>query len=215
MKKIIYLIMCICLMLSIFCVSCFATNEPTETDETVTEEVGAEETDIFSRIYEFWQSNEAEIITVASSAVLIVLNVFLRLSNKALDKGQTNAIGGINQLIEGFNVMDTDLATIKAEFVSLVGALKDVVEQIGELKASDTSFAEKIAETNSIIQGLVEKELLQNTALMEVLSSVYVNSNALPQGVKDLVVLKRTENMRIVEEANEIAHPTSGGTDNV
>lgn len=224
MRKILYLIMCMCLVMAIFSVTCFATDEPVNadeivTDETVTDEAvtdEAAEADIFSRIYEFWQSHQSEIVTLATSAVLIVLNIFLRLSNKELDKGQTNAIGGINQLIEGFNVMDTDLTTIKAEFERLVVSVKDIVNQIGELKASDSSFAEKIAETNAIIQGLVEKELLQNTALMEVLSSVYVNSNALPQGVKDLVVMKRTENMRIVEEANEIAHHnTSGGKGNV
>lgn len=232
-KRIFCILMCICLILSVFSISCFATDEDvadvpiTEESENGTESpVADEETapDVFTRIYEFWEAHEAEIITVASSVVLIILNILSRISNNTLSKSQNDTIGGVNQLIEGYNTFSDAFEKIRVDFAEVVkttkqinshlmNAMNEVVATIAELKSSDASFADKITQTNAVIQELVEKEMLQNNALMEVLSSVYVNSKALPQGVKDLVVMKRTENMRIVEEANEIAHPHHNNVD--
>ena len=232
MKKIILFFISVCLILSVFGITCFAEGEDVDTpmldeSQSITESSVTDDepsVNVFTRIYEFWEAHEAEIITIGSSAVLIVLNILSRISGKTLNRSQNDTIGGLNQLIEEFNKLSVSITNIKSDFseviknskeinAQLIKVMRDVLSAMSDLKTSDEAFTEKITKANVIIQELVEKEMLQNNALMEVLSSVYVNSKALSQGVKDLVVMKRTENMRIVEEANEIAHPHHNNVD--
>ena len=226
MKKIVLFLTILCLMLSVFAVSVFAEGEEIEADETVTDEVetpeaeepeAEESANVFTRIYEFWIAHEAEIITAASSIVLIVLNVLTGKSNKVLNSAQNDTIGGVNQLIDAYDGLKDKFAKVTEAFNELKGdsetlfkevsaVMTEVTKTIKDLKQTDTELAAKLNAADSTIQQLIEKEIQQNNALMDVLSSVYVNANGIPQGVKDIVTLKRAENIRIAEEAHEIAH---------
>ena len=221
MKKIVLFLTILCLMLSVFAVSVFAEGEEIEADETVTEESAVDETEtsenVFTRIYEFWMAHEAEIITAASSIVLIVLNVLTGKSNKVLNSAQNDTIGGVNQLIDAYDTSKEKFGGVEKAFgelkqdsealaKELSAAIKTITETVSILTETDGELAAKLKSTNKTITALVEKEIAQNNALMDVLSSVYVNANGIPQGVKDLVTLKRAENIRIAEEAHEIAH---------
>jgi predicted RND superfamily exporter protein len=227
MKKIILFVSILCLMLTFFSVSVFAEGEEIVTDETVTEEPAVDETEtgetetsanVFTRIYEFWLAHEAEIITAASSVVLIVLNVLTGKSSKVLNVAQNDTIGGVNRLIEayddikdGFGGVTKAFAELKDDseklFKELSSAINTITETVTKLMETDAELAAKLNNSNKVITDLVEMEMLQNNALMDVLSSVYVNANGIPQGVRDLVTLKRAENIRIANEAHEIAHP--------
>lgn len=227
MKKIILFVSILCLMLTFFSVSVFAEGEEIVTEETVTEEPAVDETEtdetetsanVFTRIYEFWLAHEAEIITAASSVVLIVLNVLTGKSNKALNNAQTDTIGGVNRLIDayedikvGFGGVTKAFDEMKKDsdklFKELSSAITTITETFTKLTETDVELAAKLKKSNDVVAALVEMEMLQNNALMDVLSSVYVNANGIPQGVRDLVTLKRAENIRIASEAHEIAHP--------
>ena len=227
MKKIILFVSILCLIFTLFSVSVFAEGEEIVTDETVTEEPAVDETEtdetemsenVFTRIYEFWLAHEAEIITAASSIVLIVLNVLTGKSNKLLNNAQTDTIGGVNQLIDAYDTIKEKFGGVEKAFgelkqdsealaKELSAAIKTITETVSKLTATDEALAAKLKGTNDTITALVEKEIAQNNALMDVLSSVYVKANGIPQGVRDIVTLKRAENIRIAEEAHEIAHP--------
>lgn len=227
MKKLLLFLICACLISTLFGFACFAD---AETPETVTDEVvppetdevepGETEPDIFSRLYEFFVENKEMILTTVSSVVLLVFNALTRNKANKISLDQENTIGGVNQLIEAYETLLKAFENIKGNIADIRGevatALNNIAKIVEDLKETDSTLADDLNKASTVIEGMLEQEMLQNNALMDVLSSVYANST-LPRSVKELVVLKRNENIRINETAQNIVHPkvTEGGANDV
>lgn len=215
MKRIIYyLLVFVTLFALVGSVSAFADEVDTDT-ETITEEVTETvEPTIFTRLYEAFEENKTNVFTVASGAILFIFSILFRkdvsVSSKVIVDGiakviakgdlteeQQNAIvGGLNEMVDGYN-------DIKLQSTIVKDRIDEFAVEMGD-----------ITKTISVIIALLDKGIHQNAAIMDVLSSVYVNNNALPQGIKDFVSLKRTENAKLVHEAAVLEQKTEGGTTN-
>lgn len=215
MKRIIYyLLVFVTLFALVGSVSAFADEGDTDT-ETITEEVTETvEPTIFTRLYEAFEENKTNVFTVASGAILFIFSILFRkdvsVSSKVIVDGiakviakgdlteeQQNAIvGGLNEMVDGYN-------DIKLQSTIVKDRIDEFAVEMGD-----------ITKTISVIIALLDKGIHQNAAIMDVLSSVYVNNNALPQGIKDFVSLKRTENAKLVHEAAVLEQKTEGGTTN-
>lgn len=226
MKKLLLFFICTCLISTLFGFACFAETETPETvtDEVVTpeaDEAGPDETepDIFSRLYEFFVENKEMILTTVSSVVLLVFNALTRNKANKISLDQENTIGGVNQLIEAYETLLKAFENIKGNITDIrsevATALNNIAKIVEDLKETDSTLADDLNKASAVIEGMLEQEMLQNNALMDVLSSVYTNST-LPKSVKDLVALKRNENIRINEKAQTIVRPkTEGGASDV
>lgn len=184
MKKIIKFLLCFVLVFTILSpITAFAA------------EVGASEeeitgNDIFSRVWEFVEANKSEVVSAAGSALLLIAGAISKAGNskenkklgeqlniiqgdtQGTTKAQSSIIDVVNQMIIGYNEMKESNGYLKNGYEDMKSAY-----EINALKEDDRNR-------------LIGAVMVQNTALLEILSSVYVHNKNLPQGVKDLVVLK-------------------------
>jgi hypothetical protein len=65
-----------------------------------------------------------------------------------------------------------------------------------DMKAAYEANALKEDDRNRLIGAV----MVQNTAILEILSSVYVHNKNLPQGVKDLVILKYANTQKAISD---------------
>ena len=219
MKRIICIFFAFVLMFTLLGTTAFA-EEPIE-EVAVTEETESNET-IFTRLYEAYLGNKSEVFTVCGSALLFVLGMFFKKSSTASakqivdgiarvlaktdlsDEKQNAIVGGLNEMVDGYNDIKLQSTIVKDRVDAFASDMATVLE-------SNISLEEKIDRFFNVIVALMDKEIHQNEEVMDVLSSVYSNSEALPKGIKDYVALKRSENARLVQEANQIVHSGEGG----
>lgn len=183
------------------------------------------EPNIFTRLYEAFTSNKTDIFTIGGSAILLVLSLILRKDVGATSKNvvdgiarvlsktdvsnekQDAIVGGLNEMVDGYNEIKSQSEAVKKEIDRFGTQINDIIK-------SNESLEVKVDHFFTIIVSLMDKEILQNAEVMEVLSSVYANNQALPQGIKDFVALKRTENAKLVQEASVLVHKDEGGNNN-
>ncbi len=192
MKKKILLIFTCLLVLIAFCVTpiqCLAleaesgTGEPTDTTEAdlpteeqmPSESVSAPSTahTIFTRVYEYCVENKTEVLGLVGDAVIFILAIFVKLRNDKKTKEIANVLG---------TVKDDTKGTASAQ-TSVVGAVNGMIDSYNGMREA----YEKYESTEDDRNRLVGAVMVQNTALLEILQTVYVNNKNLPQGTKDLV----------------------------
>ncbi len=180
MKKILLLVCCI-LCLLLIQIPCFAT-ETTEnamvTKEeahAVSQEDNAQHT-LFSRVWEYCLENKTEAIGLAGDAVIFALAIFVKLRN---DK-RTKVIASDLKIVKG------DASGTASKQTSVVDAVNNMIVGYNGMRET----YEKYENTENDRNRLVGAVMVQNTALLEILTTVYVNSKNLPQGVKDLINVK-------------------------
>ncbi len=205
MKKRILLILACMISVIMLCASpltCFAA-EASET-ETPTEEISAEDTveieesapedapadapvvetpapsitqhTIFTRVWEYCVTNKTEVLGLAGDAVIFMLAIFVKLRN---DK-RTKHIESDLKVVKG------DASGTAQSQTSVVGAVNHMIDGYNEMRQSYEKY-ELIEDDRNKLVGAV---MVQNTAILEILSTVYLNNKNMPQGVKDLVMLK-------------------------
>lgn len=146
--------------------------------------------DIFTRLWEFIEANRSEVISAAGSGILLIAGAISKAANskenkrlgdqlniiqgdtQGTTKAQSSIIDVVNQMIVGYNEMRESNGYLKSGYEDMKTAY-----ELNALKEDDRNR-------------LIGAVMVQNTALLEILSSVYVHNKNLPQGVKDLVVLK-------------------------
>lgn len=182
---------------------------------------------IFDRIYEFVCDNKTDLISFGGSLVVIIFGIFSKkgsssnaLSIKSMlskvqgeaEKGndtQLAIVQGLNQMIDGYNNIK-DLCTKMFErYEEMFNAVSVILKSNGDLvdniKFFNSELATKLFAENKELKTLLEKEFTQNSSIIEILTSVYVNSKSLPQGVKDLVQIKHAQNLQLEDEAKTIS----------
>jgi hypothetical protein len=159
---------------------------------------------IFTRVWEFVEENKTECVSGAGSLLLLIVSGAVKIANSKASKKlseqlnivQTQAqedsrvknnvlssiINAVNQMISGYNVMKESNDYLKTGYEDMKTAY-----EINATKEDDRNR-------------LIGAVMVQNTALLEILSSVYVHNKNLPQGVKDLIILKYANAMKALSD---------------
>ena len=152
---------------------------------------------LFTRVWEFLCKYPEETASVAGSLILVVLNLLLKhsWSKSAKDTkenlkaikgevaetlgGQKSVVDITNKMIDGYNALSQSYDT-----------MKEAYDQYGAIEG----------ERNRVVGAV----LATNSAILEILSAVYINSKNLPQGVKDLVTLKYANCLKTLEDDKQL-----------
>lgn len=191
MKKIIAIFISVFVCVSLLNMTCFAEDVTeysvdediaVEAEEEVTEEADESKDstwdDLFSRVFEFSAKYRLELLELTGSSVIVLVASLLEKRRKK-DADDTMKDIGI--------VKGASTNTERSQ-----GAVVDVINSMitGYNKMRDSyEKYEGVEDDRNRLLGAV---FVQNTAVLEILMSVYVNNKNLPQGVKDLVTLRYT-----------------------
>jgi predicted nuclease with TOPRIM domain len=137
---------------------------------------------------------------LGNSSKSLVSSIATVLSKTDMSAERQEAIvGGLNEMIDGYEDIKKQSDYVKEK-------MSEFVEVINEVSKSNAGLETKLADTYNGVVTLIEKLVLQNAEIMDVLDSVYVNNRALSQGVKDFVALKHSENGKLVQETISFIH---------
>lgn len=152
---------------------------------------------LFTRIWEFVTTYSGETLSVVGSVILLILNLILKHAGsktskdtkKALETikgeveetlgGQNSVVDVVNNMIDGYNGLSKRYDAMKESY-DLYGQTED--------------------ERNRVVGAV----LATNTAILEILTTVYVNSKNLPQGVKDIVNLKYANCLKTLDDDKQL-----------
>lgn len=205
MKK-IYSIMVALVMVLTLCIGIGAT-EVTDTDfeaaeivteeiteaveESTTEELTEEEYHtLFTRLWEYCMTYKTEIVGVVGDIAIFVLALFIKLRN---DKRTANIAQGI------ISIKGDTTDTTKAQ-TSVVGVVNEMVDGYNALKQSYDKYGETEDDRNRVVGTLVA----QNAAMLEILTTITVNNKNLPQGIKDIVMLKYANCLKALDDDEKL-----------
>ena len=164
-------------------ITCFA-------EEIVEISVESKTTDIFTRIWEFVEENKTEAVSAAGSVLLLVAGGVVKIANskeakklgellnsiqgdtKRTNNAQASIIDVANQMIVGYNKMDESCG--------------DLIEGYKDMKTVYEQNVSKEDDRNRLIGAM----MVQMTTLIEMFCAVFVHNKNLPQGAKDLIILK-------------------------
>ena len=190
-KTILTMLFCIVIVTTL-CAFPVAAEDVTEAAETYEVIDAAIDPTLFTRIWEFVGQYPEETVTVVGTLALAVMNFFIKKGNvknskdtkKLLDVanetlgGQNAVVGVVNDMIEGYNGLAQKYEAMKEKY-DLYGATED--------------------ERNRLVGAV----LATNTAILEILATVYPNSK-LPQGVKDIVNLKYANCLKMLDDDTQL-----------
>ena len=152
---------------------------------------------VFTRVWEFVTTYSGETLSVVGSVILLILNLILKHSSSKMSKetkktlenikgeveetlgGQNSVVDVANRMIDGYNGMSQKY-----------DAMKESYDQYGAMDG----------ERNRVVGAV----FATNAAILEILTTVYVNSKNLPQGVKDLVNLKYANCLKTLEDDKQL-----------
>jgi hypothetical protein len=165
------------------------TPTDTITDETITE-VGTEiYNTIFTRIFEFIEYHKDTIIMVLGfcGSIVITLQEIKRKkkTDNGMDEKQTQVLSNLAGITNSQNGV-----------VDVVNALINGYEQ---MKNKYTEYESAEDDRNKLVGAV----MVQNEAILEILATVYANSN-LPRGVKDLISLKYAHCVAALDEDEKL-----------
>lgn len=169
MKKVITFIIILTLAFAIFAVPASAAGSATE---AATDIINA----VLNRVFEWWEANKAEILAACSGLGAAISGAIVWYKSKkpfiSLITSAKTTDERENALIKGYNEM--------------VDAVKAHTE---EVKAFRTELAE--------VKGYVINTEDIEAHIAKVLSTVYTNSIALPQGVKNMINVECAQAMTV------------------
>lgn len=161
-----------------------ALTDTTESEsEPLTEEEDEELTAtfnlLFQRVYEYAVEHKTELLGLLGDAVIFILALLLKSRISFIKKTATETNDSQSSVVDVVNNM-----------VDGYNALQHTYEKYGATED----------DRNRVVGALVA----QNTAILEILTTVYVNSKNLPQGVKDLVNLKYANCLKALEDDEQL-----------
>lgn len=223
MKRIIYFLLVFTVAVAIFGSTIAFAEEVIEGAEAPSSEAVSDEVNLFTRLYEAFVDNKTDIFTLGGSAVLFVISLLLKKDVGATSKNvidniarvlsktdisveqQQAIVSGLNEMVDGYNEIKEQSQNVSKRLFEFERDMTAVLE-------SNTALETKITECFALMTALLEKGMMQNADVMEVMTAVYSNTK-LPQGIKDFVVLKRTDSARLVKEATDMVRGEEGGAD--
>lgn len=185
MKKVITFVVILCVLLFAFSVCTYAQEANIEAGITMST--------VYDRAIEWWKENEDEISTVVSFVATALFAMFIKkikagildltVKIKSLISTSTNSTNKQDELILGFN--------------GQIDVIEKLVSENSALKAINEQNAKEIVATKQEIAHIAH-----------ILTTVYTNSKALPQGVRDMINIECAQCMRIAagEPENDEVH---------
>lgn len=198
MKKKLALILCV--ILGVMCagrgvhLAVTATDvteevtEPAETENAETGPISDGESDlhtIYTRLWEYCNENRTELLGLVGDALIFVLAVFIKIKNDRKTKAITSDLA----------VVKSDASGTHSSQNSVIGAVNSMIDGYNSMRETYERYEGLEDDRNKLIGAV----FVQNTAILEILTTVYANSKNMPQGVKDLVNLKYANCLKALE----------------
>lgn len=152
---------------------------------------------LFTRIWEYVNANSTKIIGIAGDAAIFILAVFFNTKNNR--KAKTLAGDLMQTKSDTYQILNGQGSVVEA-VNGMIDAYNNLSEEYQKLKKSYDEYGATEGDRNRVVGALVA----QNTAILEILTTVYVNSKNLPQGVKDLVNLKYANCLKSLEDDEQL-----------
>lgn len=145
----------------------------------------------FGRVLEYAEKYKVEILGVVGDMMIFIVVVVL----KGAFKRKNSAMSDELAAIKGHT------ATAKSQQSAMVGAMNQLIDGYNAMKGSYDKY-ESVEDDRNKLVGAV---MVQNTAILDILQTVYANSKNLPQGVKDVITLKYANALRALGEDKTLA----------
>lgn len=157
-------------------ITCFAT-------ELAAEGVEVSYHTIFTRLWEFVEENKTEVVSAIGSGLVLLASAVVKGVNSKENKKLTDALSVIRNDTAG---------TTKAQG-SIIGVINQMITGNNTMTEKFDKMY-KAYEENQTIENdrnrLLGAMMVEVTAILEMISSVYVHNKNLPQGIKDLCILQ-------------------------
>ena len=188
MKRIKYLLFAIVMVL--FLLPVHASAETIEESLPPPTEEVVEEHTLFTRLWEYVEENSAELIDYAIGVASVIL---LWVVKSLSGKGNAKVLKRLDSVKR-----DTDSTTnTQGAVIETVGKM---VAGYNELRESYERYGATEDDRNRVVGALVA----QNTAILEILTTVYCNNSNLPQGAKDLVQLTYANCLKTLDNDEQV-----------
>ncbi len=155
----------------------------------LTEDAAARHT-LFSRLFDYCSANKTELLGLAGDGFVLGLALFIK---RRFDK-KTAATHRTLDAVMG------DTAGTARSQASLVGTVNEMIDSYNKMR--ELYEANQGAEEER--SRLVGAVMVQNTALLEILSTVYLNNQNLPQGVKTMILTLMANCKRTLAEEDSL-----------
>ena len=138
---------------------------------------------IFTRLWEFVEENKTEVVSAIGSGLVLLASAVVKGVNSKENKKLTDALSVIRNDTAG---------TTKAQG-SIIGVINQMITGNNSMTEKFDKMY-KAYEENQTIENdrnrLLGAMMVEVTAILEMISSVYVHNKNLPQGIKDLCILQ-------------------------
>ncbi len=152
---------------------------------------------LFSRLWEFVKQYSTEVVTAIGSAALFVLNFLLKNSNKKSADATKRSLSDISNVVSGTS---NGQAAVIGVINNLVDGYNELKSNYDKMKESYDTYGAAESERNRVVGAV----FATNTAILEILTTVYANNRNLPQGVKDLVNLQYANCLKTLENDEQL-----------
>ena len=163
---------------------------PASENEPVEEPDGAEgeavDADIFTRVFEFVETNIDEILTGLLTVVMCVLSHFI-------SKGKGTLISGIGRVLKSQGGVE-NASKIVSEAVAKLDARQEQLNRYYE------EYSKNESERNKVTAAL----LVEVMALIETNHIAYINNSNIPQSMKNLMTSKYARCLSVINDDAEL-----------
>lgn len=146
---------------------------------------------IFSRLWEYLTENTKEVLTVVGDVLLAAVAIFIKIRSDRNTKDISEDVRSIKGESSDIHISQGSIVGVVNKMVDGYNGMRDVYDK--------NQYTEEAR--NKLVGAL----LIQTTAILEFLNTVYVHNKNLPQGVKDIVSLKYAKCLKALEDEEALA----------
>ena len=150
-----------------------------------------------TRLVEYWATYRAEIVSAMGTVILFVISLLVKTMN---DKKTRQIASNVLTIKKGTETNVSAQADVVDRMNALIDEFNKLSDEYKALKASYDAYGATEDDRNRVVGALVA----QTTAVLEILTTVYVNSKNLPQGVKDIVSLKYANCLKSLDDDTQL-----------
>lgn len=152
---------------------------------------------LFTRIWEFVSTYSGETLSAVGSVILLILNLILKHSSSKMSKETKKTLENIKGEVEETLGGQNSVVVVANK---MIDGYNDMSQKYDAMKESYDQYGATEGERNRVVGAV----FATNAAILEILTTVYVNSKNLPQGVKDLVNLKYANCLKTLEDDKQL-----------
>lgn len=154
------------------------------------EDLDAEPETLFTRMFEFVDAHRQMIVMcigfIFSIAIAVKDGCKQKKTNVASDEKQSNILSGVNGVVSSQN--------------GVIDAVNQLSIGYERMKTAYERY-ESVEDDRNKLVGAV---MIQTATVLDIMASVYVNSNHLPQGEKDIILLKYSKCLAAMEDDEKL-----------